>query len=97
MSSDDQITRTMKDKFAGFERCQKLAETGTYFGCDIGSMQREELLAVIGHMVELQERSRKQRTDYIHSSAVASPIGGISPRSRLLPCSGHCSVSREWS
>ena len=81
MPSHSRINRTLTEKFKGFERCRTLAQSGTYFGCSIGEMSPDELLAVIGHMVELQERDRNRKIDYIHSSAVAFPTGGVTPRS----------------
>ena len=84
MPSNQRMTRTLAEKFAGFERCKTLAQTGTYFGCSIEQMEKEDLLAVIGHMVELKERDQQRRADYIHSSAVAKPTGGMSPRSPSL-------------
>ena len=81
MSPDQRMTRTLQDKMPGYAECQTLAQSGTFYGCSIESMSSDELLAIIGYLVKKEERDRQRKIDYIHSSGVSFPTGGITPRS----------------
>ena len=77
------LIRTMGERI--FSRCLNHAlGKATYLDVDISTMPRGSLMAVIGHMALEIEKLKHQRSDYIHSSAVSAPSGGITPRSPII-------------
>lgn len=78
------MSSNLETRMRNLAQCRDHANQSTYFGCSIEQMDRDELLAVIGHMAIKTDRTRQQQADYIHSSSVARPVGGLSPRSPTL-------------